>query len=76
MRLPKSESTKLSRSLKKDFSFNKLSDNIITKARISIRIRDPCSLAVNVDYYLLEFFRRTQKWLSNLPGEYIRNDET
>lgn len=40
------------------------------------RIRDPCSPAVNVDYYSLELFRETQKWLSNLPGEYIRNDET
>lgn len=55
MRLPKSESTKLSRSLKKDFSFDRLSDNVITKARTTKRIRYPSSLAVNVDYYPLEF---------------------
>jgi len=55
VRLPKGESTKLSRSLKKYFYFNRLSDNVITKARAAKRIRDPCSLAVNVDYYPLEF---------------------
>lgn len=53
-----------------------LPDNVITKAGASKRIRDPCRPAVNVDYYPLELFRGTQKWLSNLPGEYIGNDET
>lgn len=54
-----------------------LSDNVITKAGTIKRIRDPCSPAVNVDYYSLDVdFRETQKWLNNLPGEYIGNDET
>lgn len=56
--------------------YYRLSDDVITKAGKVKRIRDPCSPAVNADYYSLDFFRETQKWLSNLPGEYIGNDET